>query len=60
VSNLDGLVKKIAKEDDLRFCRNAKKLKQVLKVVRLLLGFSLRFNKLQGILAKANNILYVT
>jgi len=24
------------------------------------LGFSLRFNKLQGILAKANNILYVT
>lgn len=33
---LKGLVKKIAKEDDLRFCRNVKKLKQVLKVIRLL------------------------
>jgi hypothetical protein len=33
---LKGLVKKIAKENDLRFCRNVKKLKQVLKVVRLL------------------------
>jgi hypothetical protein len=33
---LKGLVKKIAKVDDLRFCRNVKKLKQVLKVVRLL------------------------
>jgi len=33
---LKGLVKKIAKEDDLRFCRNVKKLKQLLKVIRLL------------------------
>jgi len=33
---LKGLVKKIAKVDDLRFCRNVKKLKQILKVVRLL------------------------
>lgn len=33
---LKGLVKKIAKENDLRACRNIKKLKQVLKVVRLL------------------------
>ncbi len=33
---LKGLVKKIAKEDDLMACRNVKKLKQVLKVVRLL------------------------
>jgi Bacteriophage Mu, GemA protein len=33
---LKGLVKKIAKEDDLRSCRNVKKLKQVLKVIRLL------------------------
>ena len=33
---LKGLVKKIAKADDLRLCRNVKKLKQVLKVVRLL------------------------
>ncbi len=33
---LKGLVRKIAKENDLRFCRNVKKLKQVLKVVRLL------------------------
>ena len=33
---LKGLVKKIAKADDLKACRNIKKLKQVLKVVRLL------------------------
>jgi hypothetical protein len=33
---LKGLVKKIAKVDDLKACRNVKKLKQVLKVVRLL------------------------
>ena len=33
---LKGLVKKIAKADDLKSCRNVKKLKQVLKVVRLL------------------------
>lgn len=33
---LNGLVKKIAKEDDLKFCRNVKKLKQLLKVIRLL------------------------
>lgn len=33
---LKGLVEKIAKADDLRACRNVKKLKQVLKVVRLL------------------------
>ena len=33
---LKGLVKKIAKEDDLRFCRNIKKLKQLLKVIHLL------------------------
>jgi phage gp16-like protein len=33
---LKGLVKKIAKADDLKSCRNVKKLKQILKVVRLL------------------------
>jgi hypothetical protein len=33
---LKGLVKKIAKEDDLNACRNIKKLKQLLKVIRLL------------------------
>ena len=33
---LKGLVKKIAKEDDLMACRNIKKLKQLLKVIRLL------------------------
>jgi hypothetical protein len=33
---LKGLVKKIAKEDDLRSCRNVKKLKQLLKVIHLL------------------------
>ena len=33
---LIGLVKKIAKKDDLKFCRNVKKLKQLLKVIRLL------------------------
>ena len=33
---LKGLVKKIAKKDDLRSCRNVKKLKQLLKVIRLL------------------------
>lgn len=33
---LKGLVKKIAKEDDLMACRNVKKLKQLLKVLRLL------------------------
>ena len=33
---LKGLVKKIAKADDLKVCRNVKKLKQILKVVRLL------------------------
>ena len=33
---LKGLLKKIAKVDDLKACRNVKKLKQVLKVVRLL------------------------
>lgn len=33
---LKGLVKKIAKEDDLKACRNVKKLKQLLKVIRLL------------------------
>jgi hypothetical protein len=33
---LKGLVKKIAKEDDLGSCRNVKKLKQLLKVIRLL------------------------
>ncbi len=33
---LKGLVKKIAKTDDLMSCRNVKKLKQILKVVRLL------------------------
>jgi hypothetical protein len=33
---LKGLVKKIAKQDDLRSCRNVKKLKQLLKVIRLL------------------------
>jgi len=33
---LKGLVKKIAKEDDLTACRNVKKLKQLLKVLRLL------------------------
>jgi len=30
---LTGLVKKIAKVDDLRFCRNVGKLKQILKIV---------------------------
>jgi len=35
---LKGLVKKIAKAEDLMFCRDVKKLKQILKVVRLLLG----------------------
>ena len=33
---LRGLVKKIAKKDDLMSCRDVKKLKQILKVVRLL------------------------
>jgi len=33
---LKGLVKKIAKEDDLLSCRNVRKLKQLLKVIRLL------------------------
>jgi len=33
---LKGLVKKIAKENDLTACRNIKKLKQLLKVIRLL------------------------
>lgn len=33
---LIGLVKKIAKKDDLKFCRNVTKLKQLLKVIRLL------------------------
>ncbi len=33
---LKGLVKKIAKENDLTACRNVKKLKQILKVIRLL------------------------
>jgi hypothetical protein len=33
---LKGLVKKIAKEDDLRSCRNVKKLKQLVKVIHLL------------------------
>jgi len=33
---LKGLVKKIAKENDLNACRNIKKLKQLLKVIRLL------------------------
>ena len=33
---LKGLVKKIAKKDDLMACRNIKKLKQLLKVIRLL------------------------
>ncbi len=33
---LKGLVKKIAKENDLMACRNIKKLKQLLKVIRLL------------------------
>jgi hypothetical protein len=33
---LKGLVKKIAKKDDLMSCRDVKKLKQILKVVRLL------------------------
>jgi len=33
---LKGLVRKIAKEDDLKLCRNVKKLKQLLKVIRLL------------------------
>lgn len=33
---LKGLVKKIAKETDLKACRNVKKLKQLLKVIRLL------------------------
>ncbi len=33
---LKGLVKKIAKKDDLMSCRDVKKLKQILRVVRLL------------------------
>ena len=33
---LKGLVKKIAKADDLMSCRDVNKLKQILKVVRLL------------------------
>ena len=33
---LKGLVQKIAKKDDLMSCRNVKKLKQILKVLRLL------------------------
>jgi phage gp16-like protein len=33
---LKGLVKKIAKAEDLMSCRDVKKLKQILKVVRLL------------------------
>jgi len=33
---LKGLVKKIAKKNDLKACRNIKKLKQLLKVIRLL------------------------
>ena len=33
---LKGLIKKIAKENDLKACRNLKKLKQLLKVIRLL------------------------
>jgi hypothetical protein len=33
---LKGLVRKIAKKDDLMSCRDVKKLKQILKVVRLL------------------------
>jgi hypothetical protein len=33
---LKGLVRKIAKENDLKACRNIKKLKQLLKVIRLL------------------------
>jgi hypothetical protein len=33
---LKGLVKKIAKTDDLMSCRNVKKLKQILKVIHLL------------------------
>ena len=33
---LKGLVRKIAKEDDLKLCRNVNKLKQLLKVIRLL------------------------
>lgn len=35
-ARLKGLVEKIAKEDDLKACRNVKKLKQLLKVIRLL------------------------
>jgi len=33
---LKGLIKKIAKENDLKACRNIKELKQLLKVIRLL------------------------
>lgn len=33
---LKGLVRKIAKQDDLKACRNIRKLKQLLKVIRLL------------------------
>jgi len=33
---LKGLVKKIAKTDDLKSCRDVKKLKQILKVIHLL------------------------
>ena len=32
-ARLKGLVKKIANVDDLRFCRNVGKLKQVLKII---------------------------
>jgi len=32
-SRFQGLVKKIAKVDDLRFCRNVGKLKQILKII---------------------------
>ena len=33
---LKGLVRKIAKQNDLKACRNIRKLKQLLKVIRLL------------------------
>ena len=39
---LKGLVKKIGKQDDLGSCRNVKKLKQLLKVIRLLQNRELR------------------
>jgi hypothetical protein len=32
-ARLSGLVKKIANVDDLRFCRNTRKLKQILKII---------------------------